>query len=212
LNDIGGMGMKKFKITRDAIEKGIAKKMKDLTKLKSLLGEKSLLNEEPKTVFFDDLDTKEAANITASKLKKRPKFEYMETIEKAIYIVSAPDFPYLREEIDNDNGDFKKLKVTTALPRISDEKHWKHYEEKNPKCLYVGSSHEIVGRVIQHFWKCAKGTYSLHLIEWDWWKEKNKVQIDIWDASKIASDVYFQIIEDIVWDTYKPLFGRAGAK
>ena len=204
--------MGKFKITQDIIERGIDKKMKALTKLKSLLGQKSFLNEQPATVFFDDLDTREAENITAAKLKKCPKFEYLETVQKAIYIVSAPDFPCSWEDISKDNSPFKKLKVTTALSRISDKSHWDHQKGNKPKCLYVGSSHEIAIRVIQHFWKCAKGTYSLHLIEWDWWKEKNKVQIDIWDASKITNDIYLQIIEDIVCDKYKPLFGRAGAK
>jgi hypothetical protein len=60
----------------------------------------------------------------------------------------------------------------------------------------VGSSHDIAVRVIQHFWKCPKGTYSLRLIEWDWWKDRDKAQIDIWDASKI-DDIHLQIIEDI---------------
>jgi hypothetical protein len=204
--------MKRFEITQGLIEKGIEKKMQDLTKLKSLIYQKSFLSGGPAVVFFDDLKGEEAGKITAAKLKKYPGFKYMETIQKAIYIISAPCFPYSWEDINNDNGEFKKLKETTALPRISGKEHWDHQEGEKPKCLYVGSSHEIAGRVIQHFWKCAKGTYSLHLIDWDWWDEKNKVQIDVWDASKIKSDIHLQIIEDIVWDTYEPLFGRAGAK
>jgi hypothetical protein len=206
------MIMNRFKITQDIIEKGIDEKMKDIRELKSLMCQNSFLSGQPKTVFFDDLTGKDAENITAAGLKKDSRFKYMETIQKAIYIVSTPCFPYSWEDIDNDTGKFKKLKETTALPRISGKEHWNHQEGKKSKCLYVGSSHEIAGRVIQHFWKCAKGTYSLHLADWTWWDEKNKVQIDIWDASKIKSDIHLQIIENIVWATYKPLFGRAGTK
>jgi hypothetical protein len=211
-NNIGDMIMDKFKITQGIIEKGIDKKMKDLTKLKSLLNEKSLLSEKPNIVFFDAFNREDAGKITAAKLKKDSKFEYMDAIQKAVYVVSAPDFPYSREEINDNKGAFKKLKETTALPRISDESHWNHQEGKSPKCLYVGSSRNIASRVIQHFWKCAKGTYSLHLIEWDWWKEKDKAQIAVWDASEITDDSHLQIIEDIVWNEYKPLFGKAGKK
>jgi hypothetical protein len=97
------------------------------------------------------------------------------------------------------------------LARINDASpYWDRQEGKKP--MYIGSSHGIASRVIEHFWKCPKDRYSLHLIEWDWWKEKSEVQIDIWDASKIPSDTHLQIIEDIVWETYKPLFGREGAK
>jgi hypothetical protein len=214
LNDIGTMIMGRFKITQGIIEKGIEKKKKELEGLKSFPGKNSFLSGQPETVFFDDLNKEEAGKITPGKLKKDSRFEYMKAIQKAIYIVSAPDFPYSWEEINDDKGEFKKLKKTktTALPRISDKSHWDYQEGKKPKCLYVGSSHDIAGRVIKHFWKCAKDTYSLHLIEWEWWDEKNKVQIAVWDASKITSDVHLQIIEDIVWDKYKPLFGREGAK
>jgi hypothetical protein len=200
----------RFKITEDLIEEGIGKKMKELTELKSLLGQNSFLGRQPAVVFFDALNNEEPGNITAPKLKKDSRFTYMKTIEKAIYIISTPDFPYSWEDI---KGEFKKLKkTTTSLPRINDKSHWDHQEKTKSKCLYVGSSHDIAGRLIQHFWKCAKDIYSLHLIKWDWWNEKNKVQMAIWDASKITSDIHLQIIEDIVWKEYRPLFGRPGAK
>jgi hypothetical protein len=206
------MIMDEFEIIRDFIKTGIEEKKEELERLKSFLDQNSFLSKRPATVFFDGLNKEEAENITAHKLKNDSRFRYMETIQKAIYIVSVPNFPYSLEEVNNDKGAFKKLKETTALPRISDKSHWDRQEGKKSKCLYVGSSHDIAGRVIQHFWKCAKGTYSLHLIKWDWWDGKDKVQIDIWDASKIASDVHLQIIEDIVWRKHKPLFGRPGAK
>jgi hypothetical protein len=209
LNNIGGMIMNRFKITQDIIEDGIDETIKNLTKLKSLL-DQNFFSGQPKTISFGALNREGAGNITAAK-KKDSRFEYMKNIQKAIYVISAPDFPYSWEDISDNNGAFKKLKETTALPRISDKSHWNDQEGKRSKCLYVGSSHDIAGRVIQHFWKCVKGTYSLHLIDWDWWDKKDEVQIDIWDASEI-DDIHLQIVEDIVWRKYKPLFGRPGAK
>jgi hypothetical protein len=210
LNDSGGMIMGRFKITQGIIEKGIDKKMKDLTKLKSLCHQNSFLRGQPETIPWGGLNEEEARKITVKRLEE--KYTYLRDMEKAIYIVSVPCFPFLWEEIDNEKGKFISLKkIPTALPRISNKSHWDRQEGKESKCLYVGSSHDIAGRVIQHFWKCHKGTSSLHLIEWDWWKGKSDVQIDIWDASEI-SDIHLQIIEDIVWETYKPLFGKEGAK
>jgi hypothetical protein len=202
------MDMSRFKITQGIIKEGIDKKIEEL---QALVEQKVLLAEKPETAFFGDFDEEKARNITAAKLKDDSRFTYMEKIKKAIYIVSAPDFPFSWEYINDDNGPFKNLKETIALPRISGKSHWDDQKGKKSKCLYVGSSHSIASRVIQHFWKCAKGTYALHLIEWDWWDKKNEAQIDIWDASEI-SDNHLLIIEDIVWIKYKPLFGRPGAK
>jgi hypothetical protein len=198
--------MGRFKITQGIIEEGIDKKMKDLREVQSLLSQKSFLKGQPKTILFADLNGEDARKITPKQLKER--YTYLRDMEKVIYIVSAPCFPYSLTDINN----FKKQKKITALARINDTSHWNYQEGKESKCLYVGSSHDIASRVIQHFWKCTKGTFALHLIEWKWWKKKSDVQIDIWDASKITSDIYLQIIEDIVWDKYKPLFGKEGGR
>jgi hypothetical protein len=105
------MIMDRFKITQGIIEQGIDKTIKDLTKLKSLLGQ-SFLKGRPITVFFDDFNRKDAGKITARKLRKDSRFN-METIEKAIYIVAAPDFPCSWKEITDNEGAFKRLNLTS---------------------------------------------------------------------------------------------------
>jgi hypothetical protein len=208
LSCFGGKIMSRFEITQRIIEDGIKEKMENLENLRSW--SKKFVSKQPKITHFEDFKGK-AESITSAQLKKEQGYEYLQNMKKAIYIVWAPGFPSTWKQIDDDGGDFKKLKETTALPRINDESHWKHQEKESSTCLYVGSSHDIASRVIQHFWKCAKGTYALHLIEWNWWKERDKAQIDIWDASEI-DDMHLQILEDIIWGEYKPLFGREGAR
>jgi hypothetical protein len=208
LNDVGGKIMSRFEITQKIIEDGIDKKMKTLTKLKPLLHQNPFLSERPETIFFNALEREKTKTINVTRLKKDLRYPYLNDMKKAIYIISAPHFPCSWEKITN----LKKQKTITAFPKINDKlQHWDRQEGKKTKCLYVGSSHDIAGRVIQHFWKCPKDTYALRLIEWNWWKGKSDVQIDIWDASEI-SDIHLQIIEDIVWEKYQPLFGREGTR
>lgn len=75
-------------------------------------------------------------------------------------------------------------------------------------CLYVGSSHNIYKRLLEHLGFGAQKTFALHLKKW--W-DNVPIQIEIYEVCNNANDA-LQIIEDILWEHNKPLFGRQGKK
>jgi len=76
-----------------------------------------------------------------------------------------------------------------------------------------GSSEDILKRLKEHLFKNNPTTYAMRLEEW--FKEPSvEITIHIWNfyaflRNKKDSD-YLQYIEDLIWNHYKPLFGRQG--
>jgi hypothetical protein len=59
-----------------------------------------------------------------------------------------------------------------------------------------------------HFGKLSD-TYGLHLEEW-WGKTPIQLFILVFDDA-IAGE-YLSVIEDVLWEEYKPLFGKKGPR
>lgn len=97
----------------------------------------------------------------------------------------------------------EQYKKNVALFKINEE----NFNDKNNKCLYVGSSHNIKKRIKEHLGTAGSNkTYALHLKQWI--DDDVKFQIHIFKTE----DINLQLFEDLLWDLYKPLLGRKGAK
>jgi hypothetical protein len=214
-----------MKIRKGTIEAGIeAQKRKLDALLKDGVLEQIMRMESTCTLELSE-------NFDWSTLKK-PNFkkEYGEfnKDDSAVYIISAPGFSLEKKsEVDIKFSELtgkldKKPDKEIALARINDD-NWNrdrgNQDRNKGDCLYVGSSRDVLPRIRNHLGKNVKGgqgyttTYALHLADWIW--EINpgqKVLVDIWKLNLDENSPYLQIIEDILWDHYRPLFGRRGEK
>ena len=135
---------------------------------------------------------------------------------KTIYIFSVKKFPYSKLEVDKRFEEIKNSKEgkKVSLCRINNSTEWKNVQSKENICLYVGSSDDIRQRLREHLFNCNPSSYAMHLETW--LKEPTvNITINIWGFYGLLrgkdSD-YLQNIEDLLWNHYRPLFGRQGKK
>jgi hypothetical protein len=126
-----------------------------------------------------------------------------------IYLIMTNELPFTYEKIKKTFDDLKKKsKKYYHVSKINDKQLW---ERKN-KILYVGSKEdEVQKRFQQHLGIDinTRSAYSLYLK--DWWPNNVEIIIKIYQFdTEINADI-LQIIEDLLWDEYLPLFGKKGA-
>jgi len=126
----------------------------------------------------------------------------------AIYIITInTDFEDFDLNKIKENFKIIKNEKQIAMCRLN-EKNWGNTQNK---CLYVGSSKEIIKRLKEHLGiNEAKKTYALHLNKW-WGKENINIDIYEFDNNE-NNEKDVQTFEDLLWEEYKPLFGRQGKK
>jgi hypothetical protein len=78
------------------------------------------------------------------------------------------------------------------------------------KTLYVGRSKKLRSRLSQHLGKDDGGTYAMHLGRWGV-ESPGKIRISYMKFSS-ADHLLVQAIEDGMWASLKPAFGRQGDK
>jgi len=77
-------------------------------------------------------------------------------------------------------------------------------------CFYVGSSRAVAKRVRDHLGYGARGTYALQLVHW----APESLPLDF-VCARYADDTPFEVVqalEDTLWETKRPMFGRQGRK
>ncbi|GMO46198.1 MAG: hypothetical protein Ta2G_01250 [Termitinemataceae bacterium] len=149
--------------------------------------------------------------------KNEIKPENIETIfekkwKNVIYIFSAEKLPKICENVEEIENKFKSIKGDkNHLTRIN-KKHWVKTNQNERNYLYVGSCEgDPHKRMKQHLFDHSNTTYALHLI--DWWPTDSEINIDVFVFGDSLSPVEnLQMIEDLIWDDCKPLFGRKGHK
>jgi hypothetical protein len=218
------MKEEKMKISKEIIEKEIGEMKERYTELEKLFKEKE-------KIIRSDSITATIKEFLAIKIsRKYPDLEskypeLKEYSDKTIYMFSVTKFPYNQNEIDKI---FKETPPKSlggkkiSLCRINDSDKWEDVNSNKTVCLYVGSSEEIHQRLKEHLFECNPTTYAMHL---DTWFEKKDlpITINIWDFSGFlkkdedsndedSNSDYLQNIEDLLWNHYKPLFGRQGKK
>lgn len=77
--------------------------------------------------------------------------------------------------------------------------------------LYVGSSGNLDSRIKQHLGFGSKGTYAIQLCHWLPARE-GVLLIRAWRFSNQTDSAVVQAIEDGLWASSKPMFGRQGAR
>lgn len=88
-----------------------------------------------------------------------------------------------------------------AYPRLNSDR----------KCFYVGSSQSVAKRLTEHLGYGAKKTYALQFIHW---ARPLSLRIEFVCARYPEStpSAVIQALEDTLWETKKPMFGRQGRK
>jgi hypothetical protein len=79
------------------------------------------------------------------------------------------------------------------------------------KCFYVGSSQSVAKRLTEHLGYGAKKTYALQLIHWSRPLSLHLELVCAKYPESTPSDVV-QTLEDTLWKTKAPMFGRQGRK
>jgi hypothetical protein len=135
------------------------------------------------------------------------------TWKHTAYLFFAPEVPDCCKTPEKADIFFKNLNEKNGkncMPQVNAG----HFAEpgklhKYGRCLYAGSCKEdIRGRMKHHLGKLSD-TYGLHLEEW--WK-KNPIQIFFLVFADNITGEYLSLIEDALWDEYKPLFGKRGPR
>lgn len=120
--------------------------------------------------------------------------------ETTIYIIKSDTNPSYDKINKKRNG---LAEEGYQMPRVSEE-NWDHNKEN---CLYTGRSNDIKSRLKQHLFLERKSTYALRLKKL---LETGKITIEIYKFGNDSKEV--QIFEDLLWEHYRPLFGRQGSK
>jgi hypothetical protein len=137
------------------------------------------------------------------------------TWKNTAYLFFAPEIPdccktpeKARKLCEKLNEKNKKHKNRNCMPDINTG-HFENLAHKYGRCLYVGSCKgKMQDRVKHHLGKLS-GTYGLHLKEW-WGKAPIQIFFLVF-GENIAGE-YLSLIEDALWEAYKPLFGKEGPR
>jgi len=206
-------------ISKNCLDKGLNDRIKNYCELKEIIPADGI-----SAVFSEDICLEDFKEI----IKDNDRFKWAENstlkkkidalqLKEVVYIIFTDNFPFTEESIEKKYEKLKEDKI--AICRKNNENNatdsqilkWKNLEENQEYCLYVGGSSDFTSRLRQHLGYGPESTYSLQLKRW--WSEA-KIHIDVWDITDIVGEdsTKRQIIEDILWDKYDPLFGKQGAK
>ncbi|GHV95839.1 hypothetical protein AGMMS50293_21590 [Spirochaetia bacterium] len=127
-----------------------------------------------------------------------------------IYIFSAEKLPAICSNVEKIKAKFAEINAKSkCMPKINrnnwgETNQYIHY-------LYVGSCKAKPNeRMSEHLCNSANTTYALHLKEW--WIGEEEFNVDVFVFGESLSNGNLQIIEDLIWKHFKPLFGRLGHK
>lgn len=119
-----------------------------------------------------------------------------------IYVIQASEQP----------GDLLatlKRQLTEARKTANDYSRL-NTESTGAKTLYVGRSKTLRARLKQHLGAEGRGVYSLHLQRWATVNDA-EIVISIMRFSN-AEDLLVQAVEDGLWASLRPAFGRKGER
>jgi hypothetical protein len=94
--------------------------------------------------------------------------------------------------------------------KIDDDYSRMNGEHGDTNTLYVGRSRTLRARLRQHFGTGNQGIYSLHLQRW---ATAIDAEVSIYIMKfRDADNLLVQAVEDGLWASLKPAFGRKGEK
>jgi hypothetical protein len=195
------------KTLKKAITTGIDKKIRNYV----YFGQKVSL---PK-IKAPEFDLPEPFPFIIENLDYSPVKEFVKEKRNILYIFTADELPGdcktfegAKEKIQALNVLNKKERNQNCMPELKNT-NWTGNHAYG-YCLYVGSCREKANsRIKEHFDKRSK-TYGLHLSEW--WSRKKPIKMFVLVFKENFNKGYLSWIEDILWETYKPLFGKKGPR
>ena len=124
------------------------------------------------------------------------------------------DYIYTIEE-QNKSGDLVARLSAQLAERQGTHPNERDYpriieRNKPTSTLYVGRSKKLRQRLSQHLGKYAVGTFALHLQRWAIGIEGN-IEVCFLSFSE-TKNLHVQAIEDALWDSLMPAFGKKGPK
>ncbi len=176
----------KTKNIKTILEDSISKQIKSLEELKNNM----------EITFLATLEIKDVGTCNKGALS------HLENGITTIYIIKSDEkIDYTTVSKERKNLTEKKFQMA----EINDT-NWK--DDKNKEnCVYVGRSGKIKERLGQHLFLERETTYALRLKKLF---KRGKIFIDLYQCENESNEV--QIFEDLLWDYYKPLFGKQGKK
>lgn len=91
------------------------------------------------------------------------------------------------------------------------ERKYSQWNNRDGRCLYVGSSQKMRRRLKEHLGFGTEHTYALNLVHW---ASELDLALSV-RILKFPKEIDYQLIqhlEDVVWEMEKPLFGRQGRR
>ncbi|MDR2491395.1 MAG: hypothetical protein LBD20_08345 [Spirochaetaceae bacterium] len=119
------------------------------------------------------------------------------------------DFETTKETMESLNKRNQNKK--NCMPKINKEQFPPLKKHEHGYCLYVGSCKKNIKTRMAHHLGKLSGTYGLHLGEW-WTKKNDTVKIFVLRFENNINKEYLSLIEDSLWESFKPLFGKKGPR
>ena len=142
--------------------------------------------------------------------------------ENIVYLFFAKNLPECcktaekaKNKFVEKNQEFKNTtrKNKNCMPQVNNG-HFNGKQCQYGYCLYVGSCRENPQSRIKHHIGPLHSQYGLHLSAW--WKEKpgeeRPIQVIVVEFGDNINHEYLSLIEDALWEEYKPLFGKKGPR
>ncbi len=146
-------------------------------------------------------------------------------IEEVVKIVPAgyakeyeeTDFLYIFKLIDADEA--KKKSIVDNFKKYRDIQNTEGFEWKKDCCryneqlsdyLYIGRSQKLRSRLKQHLGAANEGIFAMHMLRWSAGLEC-KIEVSFYEF-KSQDNLIVQALEDGLWQSFSPMFGRKGEK
>ncbi|MNS05454.1 GIY-YIG catalytic domain protein [compost metagenome] len=146
---------------------------------------------------------------TISMLLERPEslLTNAETAFKRAY-----PYIYCISASNDDNLQETRIAFMEAKAQEKRDRAYARLNGHTSRCFYVGSSCNLAKRMKEHFGFGASSTYSLQLAHWaDGFPELKLTMHAAMYPSDTDSEI-IQALEDTLWESHLPMFGKKGGK
>jgi hypothetical protein len=131
--------------------------------------------------------------------------------------LSETDFIYIFKLIDANEAkkDFisKRFNDSRSVQNTEDfegKKDFCRWNEVMSDYLYIGRSQKLRSRLKQHLGAGNEGIFAMHMLRWATGVQC-KVEISHYQFDKM-DNLIIQALEDGLWQSFNPMFGRKGEK
>lgn len=131
--------------------------------------------------------------------------------------LSETDFIYVFKLIDA--NETKKDLISDRFNASRSVQNTEDFEGKKDFCrwndvlsdyLYIGRSQKLRSRLKQHLGAGNEGIFAMHMLRWATGVQC-KVEISYYQFD-LLDDLIIQALEDALWQSFNPMFGRKGEK